>query len=270
MSARAPVWRVLVDPPLPGPENMAWDHTLALWCGPGDAVARFYTWARPTLSLGRNEPARGVYLSERLESAGVDVVRRPTGGRAVLHHRELTYSVCVPIRALGGARGTYAAVNRALAEGLRLLGAPVELAGPGPALRPDAGPCFRDPAEGEVLADDPRGRARKLVGSAQVRMGQVLLQHGSVLLEDDQCLIPGLRTDGGGDESRPATLREALGRPVELGEVRAALMRGFASSLPGDWRAAADVGATAGRSIPEAPGADVLERYRSPDWTWRK
>jgi len=251
---------------------MAWDHTLALWCGPGEAVARFYAWARPTLSLGRNEPARGIYLPERLERAGVDVVRRPTGGRAVLHHREVTYSVCVPLRSLGGARGTYAAVNRALAEGLRLLGVPVELAGPGPgpAPRPDAGPCFRDPAEGEVLAGDPGGRARKLVGSAQVRIGEVLLQHGSVLLEDDQRLIPRLRSDGEEDDSRPATLREALGRPVDVDEVRAALMRGFASALPGDWRAAADAGELAGRRIPEAPGADVLERYRSRDWTWRR
>ena len=83
---------------------MAWDHTLALWCGPDRAVLRLYSWDRPTLSLGRNEPAAQLYSRDALRNRGVGVVRRPTGGRAVLHHRELTYAVCAPIRALGGVR----------------------------------------------------------------------------------------------------------------------------------------------------------------------
>ncbi|MDT8340717.1 MAG: hypothetical protein RQ751_04325, partial [Longimicrobiales bacterium] len=108
---------------------MAWDHTLAIGLAPGEAVLRLYAWDRPTLSLGRNEPARGVYAPERLEASGVAVVRRPTGGRAVLHHREVTYAVCLPLRALGGPRSAYRLLNQALAAGLGRLGAGVALAG---------------------------------------------------------------------------------------------------------------------------------------------
>ena len=70
----------------------------------GECVMRIYEWSRPTLSLGRNQAARGHYDLERARAAGIDFVRRPTGGRAVLHHRELTYSVTAPAAALGPAR----------------------------------------------------------------------------------------------------------------------------------------------------------------------
>lgn len=265
-----PVWRVRVDPPLPGPVNMAWDHTLALACGAAEGILRFYTWEGPTLSLGRNEPARGVYLEDRLAAEGVAVIRRPTGGRAVLHHHELTYAVCLPLRALGGARRTYTAVNGALAEGLRRLGAPVSLAGPGPAAPPDAGPCFRTPAEGEVMAPGPVGGAAKLVGSAQARVGGVLLQHGSILLKDDQVRIPAFRADDADPGERPASLVQLLGREVGLGELREALAAGFARVLPGDWSAVAAASHGLGEGLPREPDPELVERYGSRDWTWRR
>ncbi|HEV2149493.1 MAG TPA: hypothetical protein VGR37_18985, partial [Longimicrobiaceae bacterium] len=87
----------------------------------GLPVLRFYRWDPPCLSLGRNQPAAGRYDLDALRARGVDVVRRPTGGRAVLHDRELTYSVAVADGALGGPRECYAAVNRALVAGLRRL-----------------------------------------------------------------------------------------------------------------------------------------------------
>ncbi|HSG49973.1 MAG TPA: hypothetical protein VLA43_19270 [Longimicrobiales bacterium] len=270
MTAPLLTWRVRVDPPLPGAENMAWDHTLALWCGPDRGVLRLYTWDGPTLSLGRNEPAAGVYSEAALRDRGVTVVRRPTGGRAVLHHRELTYAVCAPIRALGGARAAYAEVNRALAEGLRRLGAPVTLAGPGPAAHPDAGPCFRSPAEGEVMAAGPGGDPGKLVGSAQVRMGDTLLQHGSILLEDDQGFIPRLRVEESPGTQRPATLHQVLGRSVSLDELREAVLAGFAARMPGDWRGAEPEGSLSVHGLPASPRPDLLERYRSGEWTWRR
>lgn len=270
MLGTGPVWRLLVDPPLPGPENMARDHALALSCGSTEAFLRFYTWDRPTLSLGRNEPARGVYLEERLASEGVGVVRRPTGGRAVLHHRELTYAVCVPARALGGARAAYAGINRALAVGLRQLGAPVSLAGPGRAWAPDAGPCFQAPAEGEVMAPGLSGEPAKLVGSAQARIGGALLQHGSILLRDDQRRIPEFLAAGGETGDRPAVLSRVLGREVALPELTEALAAGFADVLPGDWSAAAVTGRGGAGPLPEAPPFELLARYRSREWTWRR
>lgn len=262
-------WRVRIDAPLPAAENMAWDHTLALSCGVGEGVLRFYAWSAPTLSLGRNEAAVGVYLPERLAAEGVSLVRRPTGGRAVLHHRELTYCVCAPIRALGGVRAAYATVNRALAEGLRLLGVPVALAGPGPSAHPDAGPCFQAPAEGEVMADAAGASRGKLVGSAQVRIGEVLLQHGSILVDDDQALIPHLRADGDVGHP-PATLRELLGREPHRDDLVRALQEGFARVVPGDWRGPGVDGSFPDHGLPSIPRPDLLELYRSPEWTWRR
>lgn len=258
-------WHLRLDPPLPGAENMAWDHTLAADLPPGAAVLRLYSWEGPTLSLGRNEPARGVYDPDLLAREGVAVVRRPTGGRAVLHHRELTYAVCAPIRWLGGVRAAYALLNRALAAGLRSLGAPVELAGEGPVLPPDAGPCFQAPAPGEVTA-----AGRKLVGSAQVRVGSVLLQHGSILLEDDQEWVDQLRVSPQTDEevTRPATLREVLGRRVGSEELREALLSGFSDVLPGDWRG--PDGNDRFRELPSTPRPELLEQYASSEWTWRR
>ena len=109
-------WTVRVDGPLAGALNMARDHALALSLLPTSAVLRLYRWDRPTLSLGRNEPARGRYDREALRRLRVDVVRRPTGGRAVLHWRELTYAVALPTRSLGGPRATYRWIHGRLAR----------------------------------------------------------------------------------------------------------------------------------------------------------
>ena len=249
---------------------MAWDHTLALECGPEEGILRFYSWDRPTLSLGRNEPALGAYLEDRLEAEGVGLVRRPTGGRAVLHHRELTYAVCLPLRALGGARQVYVRVNQALAEGLRQLGAPAGLAGPGPTAAPDAGPCFREPAEGEVMAPGPDGGEAKLVGSAQARVGGAILQHGSILLGDDQARIAAFRTGAGSTGDRPATLTGVLGRDVPLDELRAALIRSFCRVVPGDWTAVSPKVELGPTDPPTDPRPELLARYRSREWTWRR
>ena len=96
-------WRVLIDPPMAGLENMARDHALAEELEAGHAVLRLYRWDRPTVSLGRNEPGK-CYDTDRARECGIPFVRRPTGGRAVLHSDELTYAVVAPLRALGGLR----------------------------------------------------------------------------------------------------------------------------------------------------------------------
>ena len=111
----------------------------------------------------------------------LNVVRRPTGGRAVLHWEELTYSVaCVPeaLVAGGGVEATHQKIGACLAEGLRLFGAPVELERAGRCGRGSrSGPCFGSTARWELKCQQ-----RKLVGSAQRRYGRRLLQHGSILL----------------------------------------------------------------------------------------
>ncbi len=121
--------RLLDDTALPGAFNMAVDEQLALTAGTNRIVTlRFYGWKRPTLSLGRHERVDGLPF-ERLRAAGIDVVRRPTGGRAVLHQLELTYSFAAPVELFGRARGlaeTYGQVSEALRKGLALVGCELE------------------------------------------------------------------------------------------------------------------------------------------------
>ena len=261
---RAPTWSVRLDEALSGAENMALDHTLARDL-PGDrGWIRLYRWSAPTLSLGRNEPALGVVDAAALQEDGVDLVRRPTGGRSVLHDHELTYAVVAPIRALGGVRATYALINRALAEGLAHLGIPAVQADDGPVEGLDAGPCFRGAAPGEVVA-----RGRKLVGSAQVRIGDALLQHGSILLRNDQWRISRYLTRNPQQDPRPATVEELLGRSVAPEEVAQAVRLAFQAVLPGDWRRAPAVGSLE-RGDRSSPAPDLLERYRSHEWSWRR
>jgi lipoate-protein ligase A len=256
--AEAPVlaWRLIRDGEHSGARNMAVDHALAECLTDGEAVLRLYRWARPTLSLGRNEPA-ALYPIEAVRAKGMDIVRRPTGGRAVLHDAELTYAVVAPIAAWG-ARPAYQAVNQALAAALRSLGAPAELsAGPVRALGPDAGPCFRSPAAGEVVAS-----GRKLVGSAQARLGGALLQHGSILLGGSQHVLSG---GAEGDRGSGSTTLSELVPYVSIDEVAAAVAQSLRMRLGGEW-------AEASLRPAEDEGALRLEaeRYGRDTWTWRR
>jgi len=200
----------------------------------------------------------GLYAQAVAREEGVGFVRRPTGGRAVLHSQELTYALVFPLGAFGGLRASYRLINRGLLEGVRGLGAAAELAGAsGPSLPPDAGPCFRQPAEGEVTA-----LGKKLIGSAQVRLGDAVLQHGSLILDGDQELLRRIRGD---DEAvpPPATLRAILGRIPDLQVLAGALQSGLRGILGGEW-----VQDTPRED--EKKAADELEpHYLDPEWTWR-
>lgn len=254
-------WTVRRDGPCAGDLNMARDHALAERLPPATGVVRLYGWGRPTLSFGRNEPARDRYDAAGAERLGLAVVRRPTGGRAVLHHRELTYAVVVPVDAFGGPRDTYRRIGAALVRGLASVGVHAEIAGrSGPAARPGAGPCFRSPAEGEVVA-----RGRKLVGSAQVRIGRALLQHGSILVEDDQALLERLRAGPAPHDlpHRPATLAGLLGRAPGAAELEDAVLEGFRASFGGRWDG----------EVPDTSREEarlLRERYGRSAWTWRR
>ena len=255
---------MLDTPPAPGAWNMAVDEALTEAVRRGDPpVLRFYRWAPRCLSLGRNQPAAGMYDQERLASGGISVVRRLTGGRAVLHDRELTYSVIVREGQLGSPRTTYCLINRALVAGLRDLGVEVELrqrVGRSPA--PSLAPCFRDPAEGEVVAG-----GRKLIGSAQYRRDGVVLQHGSLLLADDQHEVPGLLLEPEAElepPSAPSVLADHLSPLPSWGELTDALTRGWQRTLGTSARSA---------ELPEADAARASElsaRYGDMAWTWRR
>ena len=226
----------------------------------GETVLRVYGWSAPTLSLGRNQRAVGVYREATLAERGIGVVRRPTGGRALLHHREVTYSVTAPCEESGALLAEYGRINALLTSALGALGVPVVIARPTTrAAAPSAAPCFAEPALGEVTLN-----GRKLVGSAQWRDRGALLQHGSILVDDDQSSIVDLMREPGAPTPAPATLRDALGRAPVMAEVGAALFNAV--------RALADPDAR-----PLEPENDlardaalIAERYRDETWTWRR
>jgi lipoate-protein ligase A len=257
----AAAWRLLDTPPADGAWNMALDEALAESVREGGApVLRFYRWSPPCLSLGRNQPADGRYDPEALRARGLDVVRRPTGGRAVLHDRELTYSVAVPDGVLGPPRAAYSAVNRALVAGLRRLGVDASTQGETGrrAPLPSLAPCFAEPVEGEVVAG-----GRKLVGSAQRRLDGVILQHGSLPVEDDQSTVADLLREPAGADA-PAALAPLLGRAPEWSELVEALAAGWREALGVALARGDPTGAERGR-------AGVLRRhYASPAWTWHR
>lgn len=256
--------RCLVDDPAPGPWNMALDEALMDTARQGEITLRFYGWEPGTLSFGRNEAARWRYDEGRALAKGLGLVRRPTGGRAVFHHRELTYSLTAPARSWGGLRETYLKVNRALRSGLMSLGVPADLE-PRPARagtsRPAAGACFRQPLPGELTAG-----GRKLVGSAQWRERGALLQHGSILLHNDQEVVELLRVGGVGPaEPVPAVgLAELLPLlpPVED------LMDALVSSFGREFGRPVCRGSLRPEEKELARG--LVPRYRDDSWTWRR
>ena len=255
-------WRLLLVPPRTGAENMARDSALqARAARSGETVFSIYSWSRPTLSFGRNQPADGFYNRERIRRAGIDVVRRPTGGRSILHHREVTYSVTAPIDG-ASLRQTYSRINRILQMGLGRLGVLVEAAASSPrAPAPSVRPCFETPSEGELVAE-----GAKLVGSAQWRENGALLQHGSILVDDDQSSLPELSASVppvNGSLPTPATLHALLGRPPGAEEVARAMFDAV--------RSLEDAAAT---EIVEddvrAEALNLVPHFLDEDWTWRR
>ena len=226
----------------------------------GEAVFSIYSWSRPTLSFGRNQPAAGLYDLRKIRAADIDVVRRPTGGRAILHHREVTYSVAAPIDG-ASLHETYLQINRILKLGLSRLGVLVEAAsGDERTQVPSVRPCFETPARGELIAE-----GAKLVGSAQWRENGALLQHGSILVDDDQASLLDLSASPIADRQwkPPASLHSLLGRAPDPAEV-AEVMRDAVQALEDEDVSELDEGDVR---------ADALERvpqFLDEGWTWRR
>lgn len=268
-----PTWRLIVHDAASGAWNMAVDEAIAQSAGSGESPStlRFYAWAPPCLSLGRNQPLDEIDL-ERCAAHGVDIVRRPTGGRAILHTDELTYSVAAapkdPVVA-GAVLDAYHNLSVGLVAGLRRLGLVVQEA-PG---TNRAGPyvsaaCFEVPSAYEITA-----AGRKLMGSAQSRRVDWVLQHGSLPLTGDIARIVDYLRFGAEDERealrvglalRATTVRALLGREVAFREAAETMARGFAQALGIDL-VPGDLGPEE-RTV--AQGL-VAEKYGNPEWTAR-
>lgn len=227
----------------------------------GEVVFSVYGWSQPTLSLGRNQRANGCYDRERMQSMAIDVVRRPTGGRALLHHRELTYSVTAPLEFSASLRESYERINRILLSGLQQLGVGASVAtGAGAALPPTDIPCFAAPSRGELISD-----GRKLVGSAQWRDDGALLQHGSILIEDDQSMIRlfSVAADAREQIPMPATLTDSLGRAPEVTEI-AEMLFDSVRELEDSAAEPLDESEVLAATLREVP------HFENELWTWRR
>jgi len=230
------IWRFIDSGPASAAQNMAKDEGLLREAiTPGAfPVLRFYTWSPPAVSLGRFQDKERAVNAEACRQRGFDIVRRITGGRAVLHCDELTYSVI----ARGDSDlfpndilGTYKVIATGLLAGLRELGIIAEMVSRSGrhAGMVKSGPqepaCFSSPSWYELLV-----KGRKIIGSAQRRVGGAFLQHGSILIGYDPALESEI-IPGGGMKDAVTCIRAELGREVGLDEVKRAFRDGFTRAL---------------------------------------
>lgn len=256
---------------------MAVDEAIHRACHRGESgpTLRFYQWDPACLSLGYFQDAEKEVDFQGIASEGVDLVRRPTGGKAVLHDDELTYSVVIAETELpGSVLETYHRLSEALVEGFRTMGIPAEIAAlergiTSRDLRFRQAACFSAPSWFEVL-----WRGRKLVGSAQNRRNGVILQHGSIPFTFDAGkLVRCIRTSSPEHAARvesmlkrkAAGVNEALGRSLSREELEKHLVAGFHTVLgweiesrsltPEERREAEDL---------------AVEKYGDPRWTMER
>lgn len=225
-------WRLLIDGARSGIENMALDRAIQLAHEAGDSppTVRLYRWVRPTLSLGRFQDSASVDL-DACDELGVDVVRRHTGGRGVLHDDEVTYSVVAGTK--DGIPRAISASYRVLSSGLvraySILGVDAELVGRPRGVRGSSA-CYLHSTQADLSV----GQA-KLSGSAQVWAGDTCLQHGSLTRSRDvsrEAAVFGLDDAGRRSLANTAlTLTEILDVPPPLEEIEAALIEGFGEAL---------------------------------------
>lgn len=214
-------WRILVAPEGDAAWQMAVDEAVleAVRLELSPPTLRLYGWRTPALSFGYSQRLEG------LNAAGLELVRRPTGGRAVLHADDFTYMVAtggLP----DGVSASYRYLAGALARAIAHLGLEGQLIA-GAAGQGRHASCFASATQADLCA-----LGRKLVGSAQVRRGGTVLQHGSLYFEYPQALADMVFGEG---HPAPVDLVTALGRRPEWAEVEAAFRAGFAEFFGGEW-----------------------------------
>jgi lipoate-protein ligase A len=229
-------WFFIDSGPDTGAHNMSVDEELLSRAQECYAlpVLRFYTWDPPAVSLGRFQKIEEAVDAAACRRRGIDIVRRITGGRAVLHHRELTYSVVArtdhPLFP-SSILGTYKIIAQGLMAGFRNIGIDAEMVSHGGRNAPlvnnnSKNPsCFSSPSWYEIVVN-----GKKIAGSAQRRLSAAFLQHGSILIAYDPAIeaevIP-----GGGGGSGVTCINQELGCDVPLEKVNEAFHAGFAEAL---------------------------------------
>lgn len=261
-------WRLLYQPePRNGAFNMALDEAIlrTIAAGISPPTLRLYAWDPPTLTLGRGQPCADADLVA-LRAAGYDLVRRPTGGRAVLHTDELTYMVAAAEdepRLAGGIVDSYRGLSRAIVYALEQVGLHEIRADHHAEHRGFKGAvCFEVPSDYEITVE-----GRKLVGSAQMRVKEGVLQHGALPLTGDITRVGRYLVERPAPErirARALTLHDALGVEVAWEALAQAMIAGFTATL--------NLELVAGELHPEEERLAarlVAEKYGNREWTER-
>jgi len=256
-------WDLLIDPePRRGAANMAIDEYLFHGLGdPPRTIVRFYTWGCPTASIGYSQIADRVLDLDFCLNNGIDVVRRITGGKLVLHWREITYSIASSDTEIFSPTlaESYRLISAAIIRGLGKMGLRARLAGPPPSsyLKGNM-PCFAYPARDEIEIN-----GRKIVGSAQKRVAGRFLQHGSIPLQDDGDLLRHISLARDEDsELRRISVSEALGREVDREWAVGCLVKGMAEHF-----GVRLVPLTLGAAAEDAIRRIQERRYEDEAWT---
>jgi lipoate-protein ligase A len=240
------LWDLILDGDLDGASNMAIDAALldeVEHSSEPRTVVRLYRWRRPTISLGRNQRIDSAVDEAFCRDEGIDIVHRPTGGRAVLHDDELTYAVVSNDTLCFGDTiyANYKSVSEALCEGFHRLGIPAILAPETRRSSTQSGdadlPCFISPSRYELTV-----QGRKVVGSAQRRLRRGFLQHGSMPITcDREKLARATRmTDPGILYEEMAGIAEFLPERPTIEAFIGALIAGFQTRFPVDFRRRVD------------------------------
>jgi len=221
-------WFLLADKdPKKGSYNMAADEFLFKELGTEPKTfIRFYSWKRPTVSLGYSQKISRVLDEDFCKKNNIDVVRRITGGKLVLHHREVTYSVCSSDKKIfsSSLNKSYKVISEALINGLKELNIPAYLEQENnPSYSKSSLPCFSYPARNEIKV-----KGKKIIGSAQKREGSKFIQHGSIPLErEDQLLESVSLLKKKNEKIRMITVSEAVQKKINYFELVKHLISGI-------------------------------------------
>jgi lipoate-protein ligase A len=252
---------VAASEPAGGALNFARDDALlAAARDSGEYAARIYAWNHPTISFGRNERTAGWYSRTRAADARLGVVRRRTGGRALLHFSELTYAIAGPANAAETITATYMQLSDVLVSALRMLGVPAEISAGSREENAEGAPCFATVTRGEIVACD-----RKLVASAQWRGDGAFLQHGSIMITDSQSLLRDALEDGRHLPLGASMTLEELALTPGADDFADALARAFSERM-----GVAGERVAPGVLLDENVVRSGIARYQDPAWTWRR
>ena len=257
-------WKLIVDEkPLSGSLNMAIDDFLfrSLNSEP-QTYLRFYGWERPTVSLGYSQDIRKVVDVEYCQKQGIDIVRRMTGGKLVLHHKEVTYSLCSSDKETftSTLADSYRLISQALMRGFEKMGLKSYLADAPPNSYARGNlPCFSYPARDEIEVE-----GKKIVGSAQKRAGSKFIQHGSIPLEEDEGFLgPVSFLKKEDSKGRMISLSRALGKKVSFDWTVESLTSGISEFFKINFRPK-----VFDAEEKEAISKIQEERYANKDWTY--